>query len=240
MSDTVLSCKGISKSFEQFVYPSVMLQDRLLHWRRHRKRWSIDVLRDVSISIRRGEWVGIYGPNGTGKTTLLRILAGLLPADAGTVERSGKLSCFFELGVGFHPERSAAENIYLHGLLHGLSPAVIRARTDEIISFAGVELHRDLPIKCYSSGMNSRLAYAAASIIDADVYLFDEVFAVADQAYQKKCTEHMAGLRKQGKTALIVNHGLEGLRTYCDRILHFENGRIVKEEIIEAREQALI
>lgn len=232
MSDVVLSCRGINKSFEQYVYPSVMLQDRILQWRKHRQRWSIDVLKDVSLSVRRGEWVGIYGPNGTGKTTLMRILAGLLPADAGTVERIGKVSCFFELGVGFHPERSAAENVYLHGLLHGLTPAEIRARTDEIIRFAGVESHRDLPMKCYSSGMNSRLAYAAASIIDADIYLFDEVFAVADREYQEKCRSHMRGLRARGKTALIVNHGLESLRQFCDRILHFENGRIVQEEIV--------
>lgn len=230
MSDVVLSCDGVAKSFTQYVYPSVMLQDHILRWRKHRRRWSIDVLRGLSLEVKRGEWVGLYGPNGTGKTTFLRILAGLMPPDAGTVRREGTLSCFFELGVGFHAERSAAENIYLHGLLHGVHPSVIRRQTDEIIRFAGVESHRDLPIKCYSAGMGSRLAFAASSMIDADIYLFDEVFAVADVAYQQKCMDHMRDLRARGKTVVMANHNIPLLQSFCDRILYMENGALVHEE----------
>lgn len=230
MADAILSCTGVTKSFTQHVYPSVMLQDRILRWRKHRRQWSLDVLRGISLSVERGEWIGLYGPNGTGKTTFLRVLAGLMPPDGGTVRRNGTMSCFFELGVGFHPERSAAENVYLHGLLHGLHPSVIRAKTDEIIRFAGVESHRDLPVKCYSAGMGARLAFAASSIIDADIYLLDEVFAVADAAYQEKCREHMLQLRGNGKTIIMANHSLQLLREFCDRILYMENGVIVGEE----------
>ena len=159
MSQHAVSCIGIGKRFTKYVVPSVMLQDRILRWRRHGKHWSHTALKDITLSIGKGEWVGLYGPNGSGKTTLLRILAGLMPPDSGTVSTTGKLSCFFELGVEFHPERSAVENIYLHGLIHGVEPKVILKQTDEIIQRAGVESHRDLPIKCYSTGMRMRLAF---------------------------------------------------------------------------------
>jgi ABC-type polysaccharide/polyol phosphate transport system ATPase subunit len=229
MTDIALSCSGVTKSFVQYVHPSAMLQDRVLRWKQHRKRWELKVLDDISLEVKKGEWVGVYGPNGTGKTTLLRILAGLLPPDAGSVERSGLISCFFELGVGFHPERSAAENLYLHGLLHGIHPSIIRAKTDEVIRFAGVESHRDLPTKCYSTGMNARLGYAAAAIVDADTYIFDEVFAVADAAFQAQCREHMYSLKVAGKSALVVSHNLKDLERFCDRILFMEKGKIIED-----------
>jgi ABC-type polysaccharide/polyol phosphate transport system ATPase subunit len=152
----------------------------------------------------------------------------------------GTLSCFFELGVGFHPERSAVENVYLHGLLHGLSPAVIRARTDEIIRFAGVEAHRDVPMKCYSAGMNSRLAFAASSIVESDIYIFDEVMAVADEEYQRKCRAHMQSLKEAGKTAIIVSHSQLDLRFICDRIIFLEKGAILREEILENSPQETV
>lgn len=233
MSAVSLSCTGISKTFMQAVNPSSMLQDRILRWRKHREYWTLKAIDNLSLSVSEGEWVGIYGANGSGKTSLLRILAGLMPPDEGEVRSSGRMSCFFELGVGFHPERSATENIYLHGLLHGHPPAVIRAQTEHIIRFAGVESHRDLPIKCYSTGMSMRLAFAAASITDADIYLFDEILAVGDARFREICKEHLLGLKRKGKTALIVNHGIADLREFCDRILYLEKGAIIREEIVD-------
>ncbi len=226
MSDILLSATGISKSFQAQIIPSVMLQDRVIRWRAHKQQWSRDVLRDISFELRRGEWVGLYGRNGAGKTTLLRILAGLVPPDYGSVKTHGTVSSFFDITAGFHPERSAPENIYLHGLLHGRSPADIRSTVDQIIEFAGVESHRDLPMKCYSAGMNLRVGFAASALMDSDIYLFDEILAVGDAAFQKKCRAHLLHLKEAGKTVLMVNHSLSDLERFCDRILYLEDGYI--------------
>lgn len=230
MHTSAVSCAGIGKKFEQYIFPSAMLQDHILRWRTQRHRWSLSVLKDVSLRIGKGEWVGLYGPNGSGKTTLLRILAGLLPPDAGTVSVSGRLSCFFELGVGFHPEKSAVENIYLHGLIHGIDPKIIERQTDEIIERAGVASHRDLPIKCYSTGMRMRLAFITTMRTESDIYLLDEILAVGDEAFRKICNEELQTLREKGKTVLVVHHGLDSLRGICDRILFLNAGNIVREE----------
>lgn len=241
MSKIVLSCSGVKKSFSQYLFPTEMLQDRILRWRRHRRKWTMAALDDINLEVREGEWVGIYGPNGAGKSTLLRILAGLMPPDAGTVHIEGKMSCFFELGTGFHPEQSAAENIYMHGLLHGLPPSAIRSDIDDIISFAGVRSHRDLPIKCYSTGMIQRLAFAASSRIDADIYIFDEILAVGDKEFQNKCRAHLLTLKKKGKTAIIVLHNLDSLHLFCDRVIHLNGGKITEEShVSEDQRQKLL
>lgn len=224
--DAILSCTGVSKTFEQRVIPSMLLQDHLLHWRNHSKRWSRTVLHEVDLVLEKGEWIGLYGPNGTGKTTLLRILAGLMQPDAGAVKCNGTLSCFFDLSAGFHPERSAPENIYLHGLLHGRSVKDIRSTVDAVIEFAGTQSHRDLPMKCYSNGMNLRVAFAASSMVDADIYLFDEVLAVGDAEFQVKCREHLQRLRAQGKSAIVVSHSMKELEDLCDRILILQDGHL--------------
>ncbi|HRH93701.1 MAG TPA: ATP-binding cassette domain-containing protein [Candidatus Peribacteria bacterium] len=227
---TALSCTGLQKRFRHATVPTSLLQDRILRWRKHRKQWTHDAVKDVSLSVAPGEWVGVYGPNGSGKTTLLKMLAGLLPPDAGTIRRDGSMTCFFELGVGFHPERTAAENVVMHGLLHGLSNGEIRRQTDDIIRFAGVESHRDLPIKCFSLGMQLRLGFAAAAHIDSDIYLFDEILAVGDVEFQDQCWERLHAMKGAGKSAILVSHGIEDLQKICDRILFIENGAIVREE----------
>jgi ABC-type polysaccharide/polyol phosphate transport system ATPase subunit len=226
MRDILLSASGISKSFQAQVIPSVMLQDRIIRWRTKKEQWSRDVLQDISFDVSRGEWVGLYGQNGAGKTTLLRILAGLIPPDTGSVTTHGTVSSFFDITAGFHPERSAPENIYLHGLLHGRSPADIRSTIDNIIDFAGVESHRHLPMKCYSAGMNLRVGFAASAMMDSDIYLFDEILAVGDVNFQKKCREHLQRLKQADKTVVMVNHSLPDLQRLCDRILYLEDGRI--------------
>lgn len=233
MHPLVIDATGISKSYERSMISSVLLQERLLKWRLQRKKVTIHALKEMSLSVSKGEWLGIYGHNGSGKTTLLRILAGLLQPDSGTVMRQGTLSCFFELGVGFHLERKAEENIYLHGLLQGYSRKEIQTMTKDIIAFAGIESHLDLPLKCYSTGMQLRLAYAAAAQVDRDIYFFDEVFAVGDIAFQYQCIEQMIRMREAGKTVLIVSHTYDTLTAFCDRILTMEHGFLHREDRID-------
>lgn len=229
MSDIILACADIRKTFEQQVMPSRCLQDHIIRWRVHRKRWHHVALDGVSLSLKRGEWLGIMGHNGSGKTTLLRILAGLMPQDSGTVFRSDSISCFFELGVGFHPDRCAEENLRLHGMLQGLSFAEIRAMMPKIFEFADVDSHREVPIKCYSVGMRMRLAFAAACYLQSDIYLIDEVFAVGDASFQDKCINRLKEMKREGKSAILVGQFPDGLGKMCDRLITLENGRIAKE-----------
>lgn len=226
----LLSCTGVWKIFERAVVPSALLQDRIIHKKLFRNQWRIDAVQDATLALHSDEWVGLYGPNGSGKTTLLRILAGLMYHEKGTVERNCKISCFLGLGTGFHPERTAYENVYFHGLLHGLSDSEIRELMPAIIEFAGTETHRDLPLKCYSSGMQLRLAFAAAVFTQADVYLFDELLAVGDREFQKKCEAKLLDLKKDGAAAIIVSHDREQLERLCDRIVEMEDGRLLSEK----------
>jgi ABC-type polysaccharide/polyol phosphate transport system ATPase subunit len=225
----ILSCHGIRKVFTPLTIPSSHLQDRILHWRKFRTRQRIVALDDVSLTLQRGEWLGITGPNGSGKTTLLQILAGLLPADVGTVERRGSMVCFLALGVGFHPERSARENIAHHALLHGMHPTVIRSTIDRTVAFADIGDHANLPFKCCSTGMQHRLAYAAALHTPADVYLLDEVIAVGDAVFRQRCFQFLETLKGTGASAILVSHDLGDLRRLCDRIVELREGCLLEE-----------
>jgi len=226
MAEPLIRCTGIRKVYRAPLIPMALLQERILRGYLHREHRLIVALDDVSLELRPGEWLGVCGPNASGKTTLLKVLAGLLPADGGSVRRRGRVSCFFELGVGFHPERCAAENIYLHGLLQGMSAREIAAVTQTIIDFAGVRNHAELPIKCYSTGLRMRLGFAAAMHVDADAYLLDEVLAVGDVAFQKKCEEHVRAMKAAGKSGILAGHSISGLERVCDRIVHLESGRL--------------
>lgn len=225
----ILSCQGVGKTFTRSVVPAVLLQDRLLHRHFSKKTWSICALDDVSFTVHSGEWIGIYGANGSGKTTLLRILSGLMQADKGTILNQGSLSCFLGLGTGFHPERTAYENIRFHALLHGMSDKAIREHYPHILEFAGTETHQNLPVKCYSTGMQLRLAFAASVYTDADIYIFDEVLAVGDEEFQEKCEKKLLALKHEGKSAILVSHDKRQLRRLCDRLLIMEQGKLSPE-----------
>lgn len=229
----MLSCTGVSKKFEQMVFPTELLQDRVIRWRRHRQRWTHQALHNVTVSLKRGEWLGVTGPNGSGKTTLLRVLAGLVPPDTGSVTQNGSISCFFELGAGFHPDRCAEENVRIHGILHGMSSREIQQAMPKILDFADIHSHLNVPVKCYSNGMRMRLAFAAAAFIESEIYLLDEIIAVGDSSFQQKCKDHMAGMKRQGKSAVLVAPDPVALSMFCDRILHMENGVVIKEEVVD-------
>lgn len=234
MREPAIECRQLSKVFLRPVLPLTMLQDRLLKWRKPRTQLQIPAVQDVSLTISHGEWVGLYGPNGSGKTTLLKIIAGLIPQDAGSVQMRGVPSCFFELGTGFHHDRCAYENIYIHCLLRGMSKRETKNITNKIIDLAGIRSHADLPHQCLSTGMRLRLAFAAASQIDADVYLFDEILAVGDAEFQEQCWKHLLSLKARGKTAIIVSHAMEQLTRCCDRILLLTKGKVVGEQRVSS------
>lgn len=205
------------------------LQERILLPHRRKTLWQHAAVNDVSLQLRAGEWVGLYGPNGCGKTTLLRMLAGILSPDAGRVRCDADLSCFFELSVGFHEERTAAENVRMHGLLQGLSRADLEYVMEQTRDFAGIDDHWDLPMKCYSTGMRMRLGFAVATAAPGDVLLLDEILAVGDADFQSRCKRRLADLRHSGRSAIIVSHSLGDLEKMCDRVLLMDQGHIVSD-----------
>lgn len=181
----------------------------------------IEVLKDFSLTVEKGEFLGIMGPNGSGKSTLLRILAGVYEPESGTVQIDGKVSSILELGVGFHPELTARENVFLHGALLGIPALQLQRSFHEIFRFAQLESFVDTPLKHFSSGMAARLAFSVAIQVDAEVYLMDEVLAVGDASFQEKCFQVFRDFKKAGKTLVFVSHSRELLDQVCDRVIFF-------------------
>jgi ABC-type polysaccharide/polyol phosphate transport system ATPase subunit len=185
-------------------------------------------LRDVSFTIEHGESVAIIGSNGAGKSTLMSLVAGLAPPDAGSVTVAGRVAALLELGVGFHPELSGAENVRLNAALMGLSRQRTREVFEDVVEFSGVREFIDEPIRAYSAGMVLRLAFAVAIHCDPEILLIDEVLVVGDQAFQAKCMERIREFRRQGKTLLCVSHSAEMVRAFCDRGIWLEHGKVVR------------
>jgi ABC-type polysaccharide/polyol phosphate transport system ATPase subunit len=183
-------------------------------------------LDDVSMTVARGETFGVIGGNGAGKSTLLKIIAGTTKATTGDAEVNGKISALIELGAGFHPEITGRENVFINGIMLGLTRAQIKARFDEIVAFAELEEFIDAPVKTYSSGMYMRLGFSVAIHVDPDVLLIDEVLAVGDESYVHKCLDKIAELKRRGKTILLVSHALETVTRLCDRVMWLKNGQV--------------
>jgi ABC-type polysaccharide/polyol phosphate transport system ATPase subunit len=183
-------------------------------------------LRDVSFDLSRGRMIGIVGSNGSGKSTLLKVLGGILKPTTGQVSVRGRVSALIELGAGFHPEFTGRENIYVNGVLLGLSRAEIRARFDEIVAFAGLEPFVDNPVKTYSSGMYMRLGFAIAVTVDPDILLIDEVLAVGDEAFQHRCVGKIQEFKARGKTIVLVSHDLSSIERLCDEAVWLDGGRL--------------
>jgi lipopolysaccharide transport system ATP-binding protein len=181
-------------------------------------------LKDVSFDIQPGEVVGIIGRNGAGKSTLLKILSRITKPTTGRIEINGRVGSLLEVGTGFHPELTGRENIYLNGSILGMSRAEIKARFDEIVAFAEIEQFLDTPVKRYSSGMYVRLAFAVAAHLQPEILIVDEVLAVGDAAFQKKCLGKMQDVAQQGRTVLFVSHNMQAVSTLCDRSVVLRNG----------------
>jgi len=202
--------------------------DRLFHPRaartdpEHEEFWA---LRDVGFEIHQGDRVGIIGRNGAGKSTLLKVLSRITEPTLGKVSIKGRVASLLEVGTGFHPELTGRENIYLNGAILGMSKIEIAKKFDEIVAFAEVERFLDTPVKRYSSGMYVRLAFAVAAHLDPEIFIVDEVLAVGDAQFQKKCMGKM-GERDEEKTILFVSHNLNAVRALCNKVLLMENGRV--------------
>ncbi len=193
-------------------------------------------LRDVSFSVERGEVLGVIGRNGSGKSTLLKILSGITDPTTGEADIKGRMGSLLEVGTGFHPELTGRENTYLNGAILGIKNADIRSKFDEIVAFAEVEKFIDTPVKFYSSGMYVRLAFAVAAHFEPEILLLDEVLAVGDAAFQRKCLGKMGSVAQAGRTVLFVSHNLAAVRNLCSRTLLLDSGVMEKigptEEVI--------
>ena len=186
-------------------------------------------LSDLRFDVRRGEAIGIIGRNGAGKSTLLKVLSRITDPTRGRAVIRGRLSCLLDVGTGFHPELNGRENIFLNGAILGMSRRDIRSKFDAIVSFAEVAQFLETPVKRYSSGMYVRLAFAVAAHMEPDILVVDEVLAVGDAAFQKKCLERMAGVVRDGTTLVLVSHNMAAVAEVCSRALLLDRGRIVMD-----------
>ncbi len=196
----------------------------------HKKDKSADTqhaLKDISFDVEKGDFFGIVGRNGSGKSTLLKIIAQIYQPTGGKVQHYGKLVPFIELGVGFNPELSGRENVYLNGALLGFTREEIDAKYDDIVDFAELHGFMDQKLKNYSSGMQVRLAFSVATRAEADILVLDEVLAVGDEAFQRKCNRYFESVRKKGKTIILVTHNMESVRKYCNKAIMIRDGVIV-------------
>ena len=187
------------------------------------------VIDDLSLNVRKGDVLGVLGRNGSGKSTFLSIVARIMEPDSGTIERSGKIASILELGMGFHPDMSGRENIYLKGELYGFSRADMDSRIEKIIDYSGIRKYIDNPVRTYSSGMSGRLAFAVMVNVESDIMLVDEVLSVGDAAFTAKAKEHFKKLAKSGKTVIFVSHAISEMAEMCNRCIWIENGKIVKD-----------
>jgi len=190
-------------------------------------------LKDVSFSVRRGEAVGVIGRNGAGKSTLLKILSRITPPTTGSAGMRGRVGSLLEVGTGFHPELTGRENVFLNGAIIGMSRREVASKFDAIVDFAEIRDFIDTPVKRYSSGMYVRLAFAVAAHLEPDILLLDEVLAVGDLAFQRKCMEHAKRLLAKGVTLLLVSHNMFSIKSMCKRAIYLAGGRVVADGPVE-------
>jgi len=225
----VVEVSHLSKRFRLPLDKSTTLKYRVTHWRSASRYRDLNALHDVSFDIPAGQFLGIAGPNGCGKSTLLKILCRIYEASSGTAVVNGEFSAFLELGVGFNPELTARENIYLGGAMLGLTRAQLHDKIDEVLAFAELEDFAEQKLKNFSSGMQVRLAFTVAILARTDLLIMDEVLAVGDASFQEKCFETFNKYKREGKTIVLVSHDLNSLEEYCDRVLLLNKGEVIAD-----------
>ena len=249
MSKTVITAEGLGKSYiigHQQTESYSTLRDVLTNiprqwWSRlcnpqyhtHNELEEFWALKDVDFEIKQGDRVGIIGRNGAGKSTLLKILSRITEPTTGQVRIKGRVSSLLEVGTGFHPELTGRENIFLNGAVLGMSRREIKKKFEEIVDFADIEKFLDTPVKRYSSGMYVRLAFAVAAHLEPDILIVDEVLAVGDAAFQKKCMGKMAEVDREGRTILFVSHNMGSIAQLCNNALLLERGKIIQSGSVQ-------
>ena len=220
-----ISVHEVSRRFRVHAREARTLKDLFVQ-RGRTQAADVWALHDVSAEILHGEAVGLIGRNGSGKTTLLRVIAGIIKPTSGQIHTEGRIGSLLELGAGFHLDFTGRENVFLNGAIQGLRRADIKSRFDEIVAFAELENAIDRPVRTYSSGMTMRLGFAIAAFLDADVLLLDEVFAVGDEAFQRKCFGRIFAFKQQGGTIVFVSHDASAVERLCERSIFLEGGRV--------------
>ncbi len=221
-----IEVKKISKQFRLYDEKHTSLKERVIHGGKmpFTPFWA---LRDVSVDVNQGETFGILGRNGCGKSTLLKCVAGIIKPTSGEIRVRGSLAAMLELGAGFQPDLSGRDNIYLNGSLLGLPRSEIEKRFDDIVAFAGLEDFIDNQVKFYTSGMYVRLGFAVAVNVEPDVLLVDEVLAVGDAAFQRKCLDHVKKFQREGRTIVVVSHATDTIRQNCERVMVMNHGQVI-------------
>ncbi|HEY3402697.1 MAG TPA: ABC transporter ATP-binding protein [Ohtaekwangia sp.] len=225
----ILEVNGISKKFliGSQKLPYLNFRDKIFTaFKRSKSSQEFWALQDVSFEVRKGESIGIIGRNGAGKSTLLKILSRITPPTQGTIKVRGRIASLLEVGTGFHQELTGRENIFMNGSILGMKNAEIKSRFDEIVDFSGTEKFLDTPIKHYSSGMQLRLAFAVAAHLEPEILIVDEVLAVGDAEFQKKCLKKMEDVTGHGKTILFVSHNMDAISTLCKHGVLLKGGRV--------------
>jgi len=226
--ENAIEVKGLYKTFKLPHEQHSGIKQKIVNVFKGIKGYDIQkVLTDISFDVKKGEFLGIVGRNGSGKSTLLKLLAGIYTPDKGSIEMTGSLTPFIELGVGFNPELTGHENIYLNGALLGFSRQEVQLMYDDIVGFAELEKFMDQKLKNYSSGMQVRLAFSIAIRAKSDILILDEVLAVGDEAFQKKCTEYFIKMKKEKQTIILVTHDMGNVERFCDRVLVLDNSKMI-------------
>src|ERR687898_3371173 len=225
MKPGTIVAENVSRRFRVYPQRHVTLKEAIVR-RRHLRPVEVWALRDVSFRIEPGESVGFMGRNGSGKTTLLRLLAGVFRPSSGRLAVAGRVGSLLELGAGFHPDFTGRDNIYLSASIYGLRKQEVDRRFEEIAEFSELDRFIDLPIRTYSAGMHMRLGFAIAVNVDAEILLLDEVFAVGDEAFQRKCIDRILAFKRDGKTIAFVSHSGAALERMCDRALLLSQGLV--------------
>ncbi|MEX2511421.1 MAG: ABC transporter ATP-binding protein [Cyclobacteriaceae bacterium] len=247
MSETVISVEGLGKKYRLGVIGTGRLSQDLNQWWakirgkedpfetvepegfRPTKYGDFWALQDLDFTVKEGEVLGIIGKNGAGKSTLLKILSRVTSPTSGMIKVKGRIASLLEVGTGFHPELTGRENIFLNGAILGMTKAEIRKKIDEIISFSGVEKHIDTPVKRYSSGMYVRLAFAVAAHLEPEILIVDEVLAVGDAEFQKKCLGKLSQVSREGRTILFVSHNMGAVQALCNRAVLLQSGKLLAD-----------
>jgi lipopolysaccharide transport system ATP-binding protein len=247
MSNTIINVEKLGKEYlirhranrqhanlrETIADNARLIKRRIFHGNSRRQSYSkyekFWALKDVSFKVKNGEVLGIIGRNGAGKSTLLKLLSRITEPTSGSIRLKGRVASLLEVGTGFHPELTGLENIFLNGAILGMSRSEIKHKFDEIVAFAEIEKFLDTPVKRYSSGMYVRLAFAVAAHLEPEILLVDEVLAVGDAAFQKRCTGKMQQVVKDGRTILFVSHKMDAIRRLCQSVLLIEDGKLIKK-----------